>query len=58
MKRTTIKEIYADPSLFSGKEITVAGWTRSIRASNSFGFLTLNDGSFFSNLQVVLEADL
>ena len=57
MKRTTIKEIYADPSLFSGKEITVAGWTRSIRASNSFGFLTLNDGSFFSNLQVVLEAD-
>jgi len=57
MKRITVKELYATPAEFAGKEITVAGWARSIRASNTFGFLTLNDGSFFSNLQVVLEAD-
>ncbi|MCQ2428427.1 MAG: asparagine--tRNA ligase [Clostridia bacterium] len=57
MKRITVKELYEAPEKFAGTEITVAGWARSIRASNTFGFLTLNDGSFFGNLQVVLEAD-
>lgn len=57
MKRTTIKQIYADMESFGGKKITVAGWARSIRSSNAFGFIELNDGSYFSNLQVVFEAE-
>ncbi len=55
MQRTAIKEIYSDPQRFADKEITVCGWARTIRASNAFGFIELNDGSYFSNLQVVFE---
>ena len=55
MKRTTIKEIYRDMAAFDGKTVTVAGWARNIRASNAFGFVELNDGSCFKNLQIVLE---
>jgi asparaginyl-tRNA synthetase len=57
MKRTTIKELYKNPEAFSDKTVTVAGWCRNLRASNAFGFLVLNDGSAFNNLQVVLESD-
>ena len=57
MKRTEITKIFTDPSSFDGKTITVAGWCRTIRASNVFGFIELNDGSCFKNLQVVFEAD-
>jgi len=55
MDRVTIKEIFADPQKYGGKEITVAGWVRTIRSSNAFGFVELNDGSYFGNLQVVVE---
>ena len=50
MKRICIKEIYRDMAAFDGKTITVAGWARNIRASNAFGFIELNDGSYFKNL--------
>ena len=56
MKRTVIKELFANPEAFAGKEITVGGWCRNLRTSNVFGFVELNDGSCFKNLQVVLEA--
>ena len=36
----------------------MAGWVRNIRASKKFGFIELNDGSFFQNLQIVFEEDL
>ena len=52
---TKIKEIYKSPEQFADKIITVAGWTRSIRSSNAVGFIELNDGSFFKNLQIVFE---
>jgi asparaginyl-tRNA synthetase len=55
--RTKIKQIFSDPSAFSGKEITVAGWVRSIRDMKNFGFISLNDGSCFSPLQVVMERE-
>ena len=55
MKRVFIKELYACPEKYADSTITVAGWARNIRASNAFGFIELNDGSFFSNLQVVFE---
>ena len=40
-----------------GKEVTVQGWVKTIRDSNKFAFIELNDGTFFSNLQIVLEAE-
>lgn len=55
MKRVLISQIHKDAESFSGQTVTVAGWARSIRASNEFGFADLNDGSCFTGLQVVLE---
>ena len=52
---TKIKEIYKSPEQFADEIITVAGWARSIRSSNAVGFIELNDGSFFKNLQIVFE---
>jgi asparaginyl-tRNA synthetase len=57
MKRTLIKDIYADSAAFGGKEITVGGWVRSIRDSKAFGFITLYDGSYFETMQVVFERE-
>ena len=52
---TTIRALYEDASAFDGKTILVGGWARNIRCSNAFGFLDLNDGTYFKNLQVVCE---
>ena len=57
MERITIKQLYDNPEQFAGNNITVAGWCRSIRASNVFGFIELNDGSSFGCLQVVFESE-
>lgn len=57
-KRTLIKEIFSNPSSFAEKTVTVMGWARTIRDSKSFGFIELNDGSFFKNLQVVIEREI
>ncbi|MBQ9120892.1 MAG: asparagine--tRNA ligase [Clostridia bacterium] len=57
MERTKIKEIFATPEAFAGQTVTVAGWAKTIRASNAFGFIELNDGSYFTNLQVVFESE-
>ena len=42
---------------YGGKEVTVSGWVRTVRASNAFGFIELNDGSFFNSVQIVIESD-
>ncbi len=55
MLRTEIKELFQSMDSFGGKEITVGGWVRTIRTSKSLGFIELNDGSTFRNLQVVFE---
>ena len=55
--KTVVKSLYRDMESFGGKEVTVSGWVRTVRASNAFGFIELNDGSFFSSVQVVIEAD-
>ncbi|NCE63977.1 asparagine--tRNA ligase [Pseudoflavonifractor sp. 524-17] len=53
MKRTTIAQIFADQGALDGQTVTVCGWARTIRDMKTFGFLELNDGSCFRNLQVV-----
>lgn len=55
---TEIKQIFRTPDQYLDQEIEVAGWVRNIRASKKFGFIELNDGSFFQNLQIVFEDDL
>lgn len=57
MQRTQIKSIYSAAGDYAGKEITLEGWARTIRDSKNFGFIELNDGSFFKNCQVVFERD-
>ena len=57
MKRTEIREIYADPAAFAQKKITVAGWAKTIRSSKNIGFIDCNDGSCFKGLQIVFEND-
>ena len=56
MSYTKIATIFADSETLSGKEVTVGGWARTIRDMKNFGFVELNDGSCFRNLQVVMEA--
>ena len=53
MELTDIRELYHNTETYIGKEITVGGWVRSNRDSKSFGFLVINDGTFFEPLQVV-----
>ncbi|WP_234117190.1 asparagine--tRNA ligase [Clostridium hydrogenum] len=58
MENTVIKQIYASPENYSGKQIKICGWVRTIRSSKVFGFMELNDGSFFKSIQVVFEDKL
>lgn len=55
---TLIKHIYKDVNKYSGKNIMVKGWVRTIRDSKSVGFIELNDGSFFKKLQIVFEREV
>ena len=57
MDRVKIAQLYADADALGGKTVTVAGWVRSIRDMKNFGFVTLNDGSCFKDLQVVMNRD-
>ncbi len=52
-----IKKLFRANGEYDNKEILVAGWVKSLRASNVFGFIELNDGTFFKNLQVVFEKE-
>ena len=55
MDRILISEISKKLSEYDGKTVMICGWLRSVRASNAFGFLTVNDGSDFKGVQVVFE---
>ena len=57
MKRTEIRQIYADMQSYDAKKVTLGGWVRSVRDSKAFGFIDLNDGSSFKGIQVVFERE-
>lgn len=57
MKYTDLKKIYRETETFADKEVTVAGWIRTNRGSNKFGFIELNDGTFFKSVQIVYEKE-
>ena len=56
MNKVELSAIWASPEQFADKTITVGGWVKTIRDSKMFGFIELNDGTAFKNLQIVLEA--
>ncbi len=57
MDRTRIAQLFADAEELGGKTIVVAGWLRSVRDMKQVAFVTVNDGSCFKDLQVVLARD-
>lgn len=58
MKGLTIKNLYQQIDEYVGKEITVNGWVKTLRDSKNFGFIELNDGSCFKNVQIVFDTEL
>ena len=56
MERIKIAAVYAGGAQLDGRTVTVCGWARTIRDMKTFGFIELNDGSCFRNLQVVMDA--
>ena len=57
MDLNTVKSFYRSTADYANKEVTLGGWIRTMRVSKNFGFIELNDGSFFKNIQIVFEAD-
>ena len=52
------KELFNTYSELAGKEVTVGGWIRTMRDSKTFGFIELNDGTTFKNIQIVFDDQL
>ncbi len=57
MELVTVRELYREKEKYIGKKISVGGWVRSNRDSKTFGFVVINDGSFFETLQVVYSEE-
>ena len=58
MEKLTIKDLYKDYKNFENKQVTLEGWVRTVRDSKTFGFIELNDGSYFKNTQIVISDKL
>ena len=58
MEKLKIKEIFKNSANYENKDITLEGWIRTVRDSKTFGFIELNDGSFFKNIQIVFTDTL
>lgn len=58
MNLVSVRELFRNKSEYIGKTITVGGWLRSIRDSKAFGFMVMNDGTFFEPLQIVYHDTL
>ena len=58
MELTSVRSFFRDREQYIGKEVVTGGWVRSIRASKTFGFIVVNDGTFFEPIQVVYNDTL
>jgi asparaginyl-tRNA synthetase len=58
MQTTLVKSIYRETDKYDGQMVRLEGWIRTVRDSKTFGFIELNDGSFFKNIQIVFEDTL
>ena len=57
-KQVLVKDLYRDVKSYVGDIVEVSGWVKTVRDSKSFGFIELNDGSFFQNVQIVFDTGL
>ena len=57
MKEILLRELFRNTAEYADKEVLIKGWVRNNRNSNKFGFIELNDGSFFKSVQVVYEEE-
>ena len=58
METTLVKNLYRNIDEYDQKEVKLSGWVRTLRDSKNFGFIELNDGSFFKNVQIVFDDKL
>lgn len=58
MNKLTIRDLYKSPKNFENQTIFLEGWVKTVRDSKTFGFIELNDGSFFKNVQIVFDNSL
>ena len=58
MEVIEVKELYKNSDKYFDKEISISGWVKNLRSSNAFGFIEVNDGSFFKTVQVVFDDKL
>ncbi|MBM7655032.1 asparagine--tRNA ligase [Neobacillus cucumis] len=58
MKQALVKDLYRNTESFIEKKVQLSGWIRTIRDSKTFGFIELNDGSFFKGVQIVFDEQL
>lgn len=58
MESVLVKKLYRETEKFGGETVRISGWIRTVRDSKTFGFIELNDGSFFRNVQIVFEDTL
>lgn len=56
--RTKLKQLFMKKDTFENESVTIMGWVRTNRAQAQFGFLNINDGTYFDNLQVVYDEKL
>ena len=53
-----IKDLYRNTDSYLEKDIKISGWVKTVRDSKTFGFIEINDGSFFKNVQIVFNDKL
>ena len=58
MNNLVIKDLFRNTSEYANKTVTLEGWVKTVRDSKTFGFIELNDGSFFKNVQIVFNDKL
>ncbi len=58
MENTLVKSLFRETEKYLDKEIHLTGWIRKIRDQKNFGFIELNDGTFFKGVQVVFDTKL
>ncbi|MCM3568931.1 asparagine--tRNA ligase [Neobacillus mesonae] len=58
MKQTLIKDLYRHTEDYIDQKVQISGWIRTIRESKTFGFIEINDGSFFKGVQIVFDDQL
>ena len=58
MESLSVRKLHKNYKEYANKEVTINGWVRTIRDSKTFGFIELNDGTFFKNIQIVINDKL